>query len=242
MDPDDRISRHLRQEAATVEPDTELLSDLKGRAAERRNRRRFAMAAAAVGAAAAIALGVVIVQDDSSDDKVDAVAPVVTATTGPPITGTSSTSSSSTSSTAAAPALPKNDWDNVRFDAGVVKELRRVGDQWLLTFDRIQVDGKSAADFTEEPILCCHTDAMTTNDNPALRTYYVSTQAEVLELANRPFTCPGPDEEGYNKAPRWEPRKLADMARTTKWDQWDGVALTFDPQGNVIRIRLGGGC
>ncbi|HEX9969516.1 MAG TPA: hypothetical protein VGB03_05200 [Acidimicrobiales bacterium] len=239
MDFDDHIKRHLHEEAATVNADNSLLDDLKRRAGGRRRRRQLMLAGAGVAAAAAVAFGVVLAQDDKPAET-GVVAPGPNSTESPPLTGTSSTAP--TSSTSSTVAMPKNDWDNVRFDAGVVKQLRQVGDQWLLTFDRIQVDGKSAADFTDEPILCCHTDAMTTNDNPALRTYYVSAGAEVLELANRPFTCPGPDEEGYNKDPRWEPRKLADMARTTKWDQWDGVSLTFDPKGNVIRIRLGGGC
>lgn len=222
-----------------MEPDTELLSDLKGRAAGRRNRRRFAMAAAAVGAAAAIALGVVIVQDDSSDDKVDAVSPVFTPTTGPPLTGTSSTSPSTTTT---APE-PKTDWTGERFDLGVIKELRLVNGTWVVAFDRIQFTehegGKSGPDFTEEPVLCCHTDAMTENTNPMLRTYRVSNQVEVLQIGNRPYTCPGDWE---SQAPRWDVKPFAEIARTSKWDQWDGVALTFDRQGTVIRIRLTGGC
>ena len=243
MDIDDRIKQHLHEEAATVDADSSLLADLRRRAGGRRARRRLAFAGAGVAAAAAVLVGVVLAQDDKPGNEIDAVAPVVTETA-PPLTGTtaSTSSTSTTSTTSSTAALPANDWDNVRYDAGVVKELRRADSRWLMRFDRVQVDGKSAPQFTAEPILCCHTDALTTNDNPALRVYYVSPQAEVLELANRPYTCPGPAEEGYDQEPRWEPRKLEDMARTTTWDEWDGVSLTFDPAGLVIRIRLGGGC
>lgn len=238
MDFDDRIKRHLHEEAATVNADNSLLDDLKRRAGGRRRRRQLMLAGAGVAAAAAVAFGVVLAQDDKPAET-GVVAPGPTSTESPPLTGTSSTAPTTTTT-----ARPKTDWDNVRFDLGVIKEFRQEGGTWLLAFDRIRfTDGeegpKSAPEFTEEPVLCCHTDAMTQNDNPMVRTYAVSPQVEVLEIGNRPYTCPGDWE---SQRPRWESRPFGEIVKTTKWDQWDGVALTFDLQGNVIRIRLGGGC
>lgn len=238
MSTDERIAAGLRAAAADVDADESVLEDLRRRAAERRRGRRFGMGAVVLGAAAAVvALALVVLPDDDGGERVDMVAPpTTTVTTAVPITTAPTTV-----------ALPATDWDGERFDLGVVKELKRAGERWFVVFDRIQVEGdyedewKSGKQFTEEPVLCCHSDAMTRNDNPALRTYEVSAAVDVVVLANKPYTCPGEEPE-FGQSPRWGSKALGEVARTRDWETWDGVALTFDGKGVVTRIRLTGGC
>lgn len=201
------------------------------RATER--RRRLAIATAVVGVAAAvIAVALILLPAEDDGERSERVGvPTTTAVT----------------AAASSVAAPATDWEGERFDLGVVEEVRDAGGRWFVVLDRIQLEGegedewKSGPELTEEPVLCCHSDAMTRNDNPALRTYEVRSDAEVLVLANRPHTCPGEEPE-YGQEPRWEQRPLPEVARTRDWATWDGVALTFDGSGAVTRIRLGGGC
>lgn len=242
MSTDERIAARLRAAAADVEADESVLDDLRRRAAERRRGRRFGMGAVVLGAAAAVvALALVVLPDDDGGERVDTVAPPETSTTLP------TTSEGPSTTVPTTIAVPETDWEGERFDLGVIKEIDSVGGRWFVVFDRIQVQGdyeddwKSGSQFTEEPVLCCHTDAMTRNDNPALRTYEVSPAVDVVVLANRPRTCPGEEPE-FSQEPQWGSKRLDEVARTRDWATWDGVALTFDGKGVVTRIRLTGGC
>lgn len=239
MSTDERIAAKLRAAAADVDADESVLDDLRRRAAERRRARRFGMGAVVLGAAAAVvALALVVLPDDDGGERVDMVAP--------PSTLPATTEGPSTTIPRTIP-VPETAWEGERFDLGVIKELQSVGGRWFVVFDRIQVEGdgpdqwKSGSQFTEEPVLCCHSDAMTRNDNPALRTYEVSPAVDVVVLANRPHTCPGEEPE-FSQAPQWGSKRLDEVAGTRDWATWDGVALTFDGKGVVTRIRLTGGC
>lgn len=238
MSTDEQIAASLRAAAADVDADESVLGDLRRRAAERRRGRRFGMGAVVLGAAAAVvALALVVLPDDDGGERVDMVSPP----------STSATPTVPTTTVPTTVALPTTDWEGERFDLGVIKEINSVGGRWFVVFDRIQVEGdgpdqwKSGSQFTEEPVLCCHSDAMTRNDNPALRTYEVSPAVEVVVLANKPHTCPGEEPE-YGQEPQWATKRLDEVASTRDWATWDGVALTFDGKGVVTRLRLTGGC
>lgn len=243
MSTDERIAAQLRAAAADVDADEAVLDDLRRRAAGRRRGRRFGVGAVVLGAAAAVvALALVVLpDDDDGGERVDMVAPPETSTT------LSTTSEGPSTTVPRTIAVPETDWEGERFDLGVVKEVQSTGGRWFVVFDRIQLEGdgpdqwKSGSQFSEEPVLCCHSDAMTRNDNPALRTYEVSPAVEVVVLANKPHTCPGEEPE-YGQEPQWASKRLDEVARTRDWATWDGVALTFDRQGIVTRIRLTGGC
>lgn len=173
--------------------------------------------------------------DGGSDDDEP---PVRTSTT------TSSTTTTSTSSTSPT-TLGAEDWDGVRFDFGIIDRIDRTEDgRTLVVFDRTQLDldpPRSAPDFTEEPVHYANTDVIYKNDNTRLRTYVADDRVEVLRLANAEQACSGLTDD-RREAPVWQPTSVDAVVDAALWDDYDQVALTFDPRGLVIRIRLSSGC
>jgi len=84
-----------------------------------------------------------------------------------------------------------------------------------------------------------NTDEATENANPRLRSYRVSPDAEVLEIANLSDACSGNDNP---ERPRWARRSLAETADRKLYAEYDQTALTFNAAGHVVRIRLSKAC
>jgi len=229
---DDRLRDHFHRGAADAPADEALLDTLRAEALRRRRRRRTTTAGFVAAAAVVVTvLGLAVVNSDGSPEEVDVVAPTTTTTT------------TTTPTTTTAPAT--RDWDGARFDLGRIERVHREDDEWLVDFDRVQLttdDGglASGPDFTEEPVVVGNTDEPTVNENLRLRTYALRPDAEALVIDNLRDTC------SYLETwatPRWRRITLDELASGRElWDEFTQVALTFDPQGYVMRVRLASGC
>jgi len=136
------------------------------------------------------------------------------------------------------PGGAERSWQGERFDFGIIAGIRQEGGVWLVDIDREQVpqaEGGYLAGpgLTIEPILVGDPPRPIRNDSTALRTFSVSTDADVLRLG--PFWACG------DGSPTWTAATVAELAA---WgvgrDRQD--ALTFDNVGQVTRIRLSRGC
>ena len=177
--------------------------------------------------------------DDDAEEATPAVSTTAldrSATTAP--TTTAAPATTTTSATGA------EDWDGVRFDFGIIDRIDRTEDgRTLVVFDRTQIADdppRSAPDFTEEPIYFGNTDVVYLNDNPRLRTYVAARTVEVLRLANPQQACSGLTDE--RQPPVWRSISVDDVVDGALWEDFDQVALTFDADGRVTRIRLSSGC
>lgn len=135
-------------------------------------------------------------------------------------------------------APPQHDWEGQQYDFGIVRSVRQMGGRWVLTFDREQIhddhgvrDGPTLS--TEPIIIGDDPDVTITNQNRKLRTFGVRDDAEVLRL-DQAWTCAA-------GVPNWSHLTVPELAVAgTGQDTQD--SLTFDAQGQVIRIRLSRGC
>ena len=135
------------------------------------------------------------------------------------------------------------DWDGVHYDFGRITAVRRLGSNVVIDFDRVQLltenGPKSAPDFTEEPILVGNSDVETQNGSTKTRAYVLEPQAEVLTLANRlTLDCGGrPDGD----PPQWRTGDVASLVASGPPDS-EQVALTFDADGHISRVRVAESC
>ena len=133
--------------------------------------------------------------------------------------------------------VKKRDWEGQRFDFGTVKRVRKPGNDWVVDFDRAQLEENgslnSGVTLTQEPVLVGNIDQPYVNENPRIRTFTVSPDATVLRLTPG-WTC----DTG---TPTWDTITLAQLAF---WGVGSDTqdALTFDDLGQVTRIRLSRPC
>ena len=176
--------------------------------------------------------------------------PEPTTTTSEPVSTTTVPATSAPSAptaTGGAAAGDVRDWDNVRFDIGIVDRIDRTEDgKTLVVFDRVQIpaeDGsgkmQEAKDFTEEPIVVSNQDEVFVNENKRLRTYVVSPRVEVVRWSNRDARCEGP---GNGPDVTWAPMTIDQAVSQSIWRDMTQVSLTFDTSGQVTRIRFADGC
>lgn len=179
--------------------------------------------------------------DDRGADATTTTTEADDETTSSTATTTAEGITSSTTSTTGRPSTKEvGDWDDVRFDAGIVDRIDRTEDGLTrIVFDRVQVEGKQAKDFTEEPIYAGNTDVVYQNDNTRLRTYIAAPTIEVLKLANVQETCSGNENR---TDPVWTRITVDEAVNESIWRELQQVSVTFDGAGHVTRLRFSSGC
>lgn len=154
-------------------------------------------------------------------------------------TAASSTTPSSTtaSSTAQEPAGPANDAEaGLRFDIGAVTGTGSTGGTRWIRFDRFQFFDLQGPQLVDEPRYELATDACCRNDNPALRTYVLDDDVEVLRIDPEAFeiVCAGEFDHPWDYQATGLDQLLADGSVF--------ASLTFGDDGEVVRIREQTGC
>lgn len=175
----------------------------------------------------------------STTTAVTDTVPATTGTTDGAVDQGSTTTGTSTSTTGdgVGETGPVNEAEaGLRFDIGVVTETGSTGGTRWIRFDRYQFFDLQGSELAEEPRYELATDACCRNDNPALRTYVLAEEAEVLRIDPTAFeaVCGGAFDHPWDfQAAELDPL-LAD----------GGVfaSLTFDDDRRVVRIREQTGC
>ncbi len=151
------------------------------------------------------------------------------------------TTTSTTTTTAQAPRIANDAESNLRFDVGSIEETIEIDGVYWISFDRFQdLEGRNGTDWDTEPLYAAATDANFINQNPRLRNFPLSPAVDVLYMSNHEAVCLWWfDEEAGDDEIRWESvgtAGLGDMVGEYF------VSLTFDSDGNVVRIRDQRGC
>lgn len=147
-----------------------------------------------------------------------------------------------------APAGPTNQAeDGLRFDLGTIAEVFTADGRTWIAFDRYQVDGTGAqgTDLDEEPDYALGTDlAPFISENDRLRTYRLAADVEVLGFPDVDAACAqvwGWDQSSDDEVEGLPYEAVGTAFLPTLVDRFF-VTLTFDDQGEVVRVRDQRGC
>jgi hypothetical protein len=160
-----------------------------------------------------------------------------TPSTSEPAAATTTAPSTTASSTASEAAGPANDAEvGLRFDIGAVTGTGSTGGTRWIRFDRFQFFDLQGPELVEEPRYELATDACCRNDNPALRTYVLDDDVEVLRIDPEAFevVCGGEFDHPWDYQVTGLDQLLVDGSVF--------ASLTFGDDGEVVRIREQTGC
>lgn len=185
-----------------------------------------------------------------NDSKVASVEPTTTSaaaqTTTTAATGTTTDSDTTTprgtATTVPAEGNDPMDYEGQLYDFGEITDVISQDGVVMIRFDREQLyadDGtlQSGKDFTSEPIVYGNTDVPYVNDSPAIRTFVLADDPQILRIAD-PIPCAS-DE--FPAEPVWKPISTSELVDGA-WRDRLMDSLTFDRNGLVARVRLSGAC
>lgn len=134
------------------------------------------------------------------------------------------------------------DYEGQQYDFGLITDVVSPDGVVMVSFDRVQIysdDGalESGKDLTSEPIIYGNTDVPYENANPAIRTFVLADDPQILRIAD-PIPCAS-DE--YPAEPKWVSITVDELIAGA-WEDRVMASLTFDQRGLVSRLRLSAAC